>query len=162
MNNKSPYWRKIEEYPDYFVDCWGDVFSTKHNKLRKLKKLVNKVGYYAVDLYKNGKTEKKCVHWLVAECFLGKTNRVVRHLDDNKLNNDVCNLEYGDQADNKYDEVRLWNRKLTHEDITEIKEMRKRGMIYKDIADFFGIDSSFACRICNNKKYKAHERQNRV
>lgn len=47
-----------------------------------------------VNLCKNGKSNTKRVHRLVASAFLGESDLQVDHIDGNKLNNRLDNLEY--------------------------------------------------------------------
>lgn len=53
-------------------------------------------GYLIVDLYKNGEGKTKHVHRLVAETFIGndENKTTVNHIDGNKSNNVVSNLEW--------------------------------------------------------------------
>tara|TARA_R110000744_G_C19063636_1_gene529288 strand:+ start:86 stop:598 length:513 start_codon:yes stop_codon:yes gene_type:complete len=64
---------------------------------RVLKASVNKRGYYQVGLTKDGKTKSRTIHQLVAESFLNHKpfgfKLVVNHIDHNKLNNKLDNLE---------------------------------------------------------------------
>ena len=69
----------------------------------KEKKLnVAKTGYPVVNLYKDNKYKQIPVHRLVAEAFIPNPNNypVVNHLDGNKLNNNVSNLEWCTQQRN--------------------------------------------------------------
>lgn len=60
-------------------------------------------GYLQFILHKNGKTEHKYPHRLVAETFLPNPNNLpeVNHKDENKTNNCVDNLEWCDSKYNK-------------------------------------------------------------
>lgn len=64
----------------------------------KLMKFSMDRGYYKVHLsQENGKGKTKWVHRLVAEAFLGlpvSSDLEVNHIDENKLNNHVSNLEW--------------------------------------------------------------------
>lgn len=59
-------------------------------------------GYQFVCLRKNGKNKNCLVHRLVAEAFIDNPNcyPVVNHIDGNKANNDVSNLEWCTQGQN--------------------------------------------------------------
>lgn len=59
------------------------------NKNKKCK-------YLGVDLHKNGKRKRFLVHRLVAEAFIPNPNNLfeVNHKDENKLNNNINNLEW--------------------------------------------------------------------
>lgn len=76
----------------YQVSNLGNVKSLKTNKI--LKKMLSE--YYHVALYKN-KTKKHIkIHRLVAQAFLPNPNNYdcINHIDENKLNNNVENLEW--------------------------------------------------------------------
>ena len=95
------------EYPGYFVSEEGDVYSswkqgyrnsvTRTDHLRKLKPGTGKVGYKLVGVM-DGKGNRKSVnvHRMVCETFHENPNgyRYVNHIDEDKLNNHVSNLEW--------------------------------------------------------------------
>ena len=93
---KRAYWRPIKGYPDYEISNFGEIISNKCNKRIRLKQSKNGSGYYAVSLYKNKNMNKLLVHRLVAENFIENKykNHEVNHVDANKLNNNVTNLEW--------------------------------------------------------------------
>ena len=89
----------------YQLSNLGNVRSLNYNKAKKIQHLkkvvINKRGYLAVGLSKNGIFKIKTVHRLVAETFISNPNNLpqVNHIDKNKLNNSVTNLEW---CTNKY------------------------------------------------------------
>jgi len=89
----------------YQVSNLGRVKSLRFNKEKILKPAVTK-GYYLVTfrVYPNKKTFR--VHQLVAMAFLGHTpcgfDFVVDHIDSNKMNNNVNNLQIITQRNNIY------------------------------------------------------------
>ena len=95
-------WKPIKDYEYlYLVSNYGEVkrirfINGKHNfeKERILKPILNKDGYMFVRLCKDGKTKNKRIHKLVANAFLGESNLQVDHIDGNKQNNKLGNLEY--------------------------------------------------------------------
>ena len=67
-----------------------------------LKESVGNNGYLHIDLHKDGKTKRVLIHRLVASHFLEKQDGadVINHLDCNKENNSVPNLEWCTQSHN--------------------------------------------------------------
>lgn len=99
----AEYWRDIEGFEGlYKVSTLGRVKSLKDandNYREKIKKQVkDKDGYLRVSLYKNGKMKNCLVHRLVIENFMGKPldndYYSVNHIDENKTNNKLENLQY--------------------------------------------------------------------
>lgn len=94
-------WKPIKDFEGHYqVSNFGRVKSIKFGKEIILKQNIRR-GYYYVGLSKNGKVKYFQVHRLVAEAFLPNTDNLpqVNHKDENKLNNNVDNLEF---CDNKY------------------------------------------------------------
>jgi len=91
-------WKSIEGYEDYEVSNLGRVKSFKVNKEKIMKGSVNSLGYYRVKLSKNKKKKLFNVHVLMAKAFFnhipnGNKGLVVDHIDNNKLNNKLDNLQ---------------------------------------------------------------------
>ena len=89
-------WRDVIGFENlYLVSNLGNVYSIHSKKQLKLK---DNKGYYNVTLFKNGKRYYKIVHRLVAEAFIPNPNnfKEINHKDENKINNNVDNLEWCD------------------------------------------------------------------
>ena len=90
--------KPVEEYPDYAVNEEGVVMSYKQSSKGKiLKGEIHRKGYIVVTLCKPGQRPKaKRVHRLVAEAFIPNPNNLpfINHIDENKTNNQVSNLEW--------------------------------------------------------------------
>ena len=93
------YWKPIKGHPNYEVSNLGNVRSLNWHNERIVKNLYLKrhnKGYLQVELT-DGKTKRMyLVHRLVAQAFLPNPNRLpqVNHIDENKANNSVSNLEW--------------------------------------------------------------------
>jgi hypothetical protein len=90
----------------YAVDDFGNVWSLKYGKYRKLKPGLNSAGYYVVNLYKNKKVKQHLVHRLVTMIFLDNyaEDMQVDHIDGCRLNNKLENLRMVTHQKNQ------WNR----------------------------------------------------
>ena len=87
----------LEEYKDYFVTVDGDVYSSKFNKIRKLKPgyLTTKGSYQIIRLCNGkGKVKNFYIHRLIAQLFLINVNEswAVEHINGNLEDNSVKNL----------------------------------------------------------------------
>ena len=107
-------WKSVKGYEGYYeVSNLGQVRSVDrllpHNRVESrlqpgklLKGEVTYQGYKRVRLSKFSKTKKFNVHRLVAEAFIGDypSGKVINHIDEDKANNKVENLEYITQKEN--------------------------------------------------------------
>lgn len=88
---------KETKYKDYYITENGQVWSKKSNKF--LKQSIGRAGYFRVTiLNEEGKSIGVNVHRLIAEAFIPNPNpkykTQVNHIDENKLNNNISNLEW--------------------------------------------------------------------
>ena len=98
-------WKDIKDYEQlYVVSNTGKIKSLarKNTNGGILKPSHNKDGYLQVILCKNGKTKCFKCHRLVAEQFIPNLNNKpeVNHIDGNKENNDISNLEWVTTSEN--------------------------------------------------------------
>jgi len=80
---------------DYDITEDGKVFSRKRNRFMTPTK--DKNGYYRLSIYVKGEgTKTLYVHKLVAETYIKNLNsyRFVAHIDGNRSNNTINNLEW--------------------------------------------------------------------
>ncbi len=109
----SEIWRDIPDYEDHYqVSNLGNVKSLSRYVFKNGGKFITKEkllskgcdagGYHHVGLCKNGKMKTIKVHRLVAICFIDNPNnyKPVNHLDGNKQNNRVGNLEWNSDKQN--------------------------------------------------------------
>lgn len=94
-------WKDIEGYEGlYQVNNLGRVKRVTTGRV--LKGMKDKCGYLTVDLYKNGSKSKKKIHRLVAQAFISnpESKPQVNHIDENKTNNMISNLEWSTAKEN--------------------------------------------------------------
>lgn len=89
--------KQIDSFKNYFVSDTGKVFSNaKCKNMFELKQHIKPDGYLSVTLYDKKRRKTFLVHRLVAEAFIlnPKNKPTVNHIDGNKQNNNVNNLEW--------------------------------------------------------------------
>ncbi len=88
-------WKKIEDYPMYSVSDKGRVWNDRDDR-EVVGCLDCSNGYLVVNLYNEFGHHKIAVHRLVASAFIPnpENKRTVNHIDCNKTNNDISNLEW--------------------------------------------------------------------
>lgn len=174
-------WHDIKNYEGYYqVSNFGNVkgldrkITTVYGKQRLLKgkmmKLVkDRDGYLTVKLSKNNTLKHGKVHRLVAESFLDEISykNEVNHIDGNKENNKIENLEWCTSSENRKHAVE--NRllkvvgsenpmsKLNEENVTKIRalynENKKQNNILK-LATEFGVSFQTIWEIVAFKSWK--------
>ena len=92
--------KQIYNYDNYMIDENGNVFNKIINKY--LKGSIGENGYKYYRLYQNNHKKMYYAHRLVAEHFLNNPNNfpVVNHIDGNKLNNNINNLQWVTYSEN--------------------------------------------------------------
>jgi hypothetical protein len=90
-------WKEVKGYDGYLISNLGNVKSFRRNREKLLNPSIDGSGYLTVSLYDNKIKRTKKIHQLVAIAFLNHNNcgykLVVNHINFNKLDNNVSNLE---------------------------------------------------------------------
>ena len=160
--------KQIPEFLNYAITKDGKVWSCNRNKWLKYDK--SNKGYLRVTLCKNGKTKHKYIHRLILETYVGKCLKGMecRHLDGNKLNNELDNLQWGTHSDNAQDAMRhktyrTANQngesntqcKLTEQEVRMIVYMWKTGLYaQKEIANIYNISRRNVSHIVCKRTWK--------
>ena len=138
-------WKPIPKYENYKVSNLGNIKNVNYRGTGKTKIIKgHKInGYVYIALRKNNKTKMFLLHRLVAQLFIPNIDNkpCINHIDCNRQNNMVNNLEWCTQKENiQYmDKLkrRVANKKLNEEEVKIIKEKKKQGYLYKDIWKLF-------------------------
>ena len=146
---------KILGYKNYIVTDKGEVINTNTN--HALKKQVNNCGYYRVELSRSGKQKKYFVHRLVASAYIENSDNLpqVNHLNGDKLDNKISNLEWCTASHNHKHSYKYLGRPVTRifdtdnvctkikkSDIPDLIE-RKKSMTYKALALEVGVHPKY-------------------
>lgn len=153
-------WKAIEGYPDYQVSNLGRVKSLKFNREIILKPRIKNYAY--VSLSFNSLCNNFYIHRLVAIAFIpNPENKLeVNHIDGNKYNNSVSNLEWNTSKENKSHAktIGLYNQKgcnsvnskVTEKDVLEI---RNSNLSYVKLSKIYKISPSSIFNIKNKKTW---------
>ena len=144
----------------YAVSNRGDAYRSKRDgTLKRLRPLLDDRGRPHVHLGRGRgqQPERVRVSRLVAESFLGdppEGKTLVLHWDDDRRNNEVGNLRYGDHSDNWRDAVRNGRRVLKHSDqaVDRVRELGRAGWNLRAISDATGVSESHASRILSGQR----------
>jgi hypothetical protein len=151
----------------YLVSKDGNVYSLKHKRL--LKQILTKAGYKRVWLWDGGlgKMKGELVHRMVATTYIPnpKNKPHINHLDYNRSNNNVENLEWCTPKENNaysniwyYAGLAIKEKKswLKSNEVCSKKTLCiETGIIYKSCSEAarqLGISSKNISRVCIGKR----------
>lgn len=142
------------------------VMSASGKFYLELEESPDVMGYAQIRIQGKGRCVRERVHRLVWEIMNGMKvphGMVVRHLNDDKTDNRIENLEAGSQAQNILDAVRngktsrgARNRhaKIKAEPvIREIRQRREGGETLRTLADEYGLTVATICDICKRRTW---------
>jgi hypothetical protein len=146
-------WRKTQ-YKYYEVSNFGRVRSKKRKEIYIMNQRVSDNGYKQVWISDSGKSYNRTVHRLVAKAFIPNTfnKPEVNHIDGDKTNNHISNLEWATRKENENHARRWlgkndalprgeehWNSVLNWEMVRDIRAMYNSGKRISEIAGITGI-----------------------
>lgn len=166
---------EVDDYtPEYFVDVKGYEGKYRVSNKGRVYSLLNDMfrvstiggrGYYEVGLHNNGKRKTVKIHRLIANHFISnpKKKKEVNHIDGDKTNNSISNLEWCTRRENNK-HARLTglnkdmgethhNAKLKESDILMIRELRSSGLTHREIASKFNVTRKCITSILNKKRW---------
>lgn len=135
-------------------------------KGRTLVPIRNVSGYLRVAIFP---PPKRCVfvHKLVAEAFIGHRphGKQINHVNGNKSDNRVENLEYITPSENMRHAlvngfhppihgVHQWRSVLSDAKVKRIRELRKAGKKLNELAEMFGVTFSNISNVCRRVSWK--------
>lgn len=103
-------WKQIDGYENYSVSDTGLIRNDETSHL--LKQFDTSTGYKIVHLYKNKKMKNFKVHRLVAQAFIpnSKQEKCVNHINGDKQDNRIENLEWCSHSQNNIHSYRTLGR----------------------------------------------------
>lgn len=178
-------WRDVKGYEGlYQVSNLGNVKSLSrlkqnHSKKQlipeKLKSFrVDPQGYLMLDLYKNNKPKTFRVHRLVAETFIqnDKAKETVNHIDGDKSNNRVDNLEWATfkEQNSHFYENKLKSQESIDKAVSAMTKATSKKVICLNTGEIFnsaseaaryvGISPSLIMRCCRGERKSGGKGEN--
>ena len=160
-------WKPLSEYKGIKVSSLGRIRKAA-NKRRKERILTefpkDRDGYYMCSVQKlDGTWTSQPVHRLVAKAFIDNpyNKDIVNHIDGNRINNKVENLEWVTAKENVYHSFKYGNRKICKEvprktiltdfQISQIDNLRTLYTV-NQISKLFNIEYQSLKNIIHKKK----------
>lgn len=150
-------WKDIEGYEGlYKVSNDGRVWSIKSNKEMKIQ---DNKGYSIVCLRKDGKKKNCRVHRLVAQAFIPnpEDKPQVNHIDEDRSNNHVTNLEWATASEN----INHGTRNIKHAEklSVPINQYNMNGEFIKSFTSYTAVEKELGFNRTNvrNCAYGKHK-----
>lgn len=146
---------KIKDFPGYDISNFGRIRSNLKGKTVILRPRLNRNGYQKVYLTNPEQRKNKFVHRLVLETFVGACPEGMEgsHIDGNKENNNLHNLNWESRTDNvrRRSDSKL---KLSYLKASWIRLLLNKGWSVKKLCKEFEVTNPQIYRIKNNKQWK--------
>lgn len=163
---RSLEFRSIVGYEGHYeVSNTGLIISLKRGGRKVMKGSLDSYGYLLVSLNLNGEKTHK-IHRLVALTFIPnpENKKEVNHLDGDKTNNNVSNLEWSTYEENMQHSRDIGLRqtygskshlhKIVERDATKIREERDSGVPVKVLANKYGLSSSGIYKVLSGTTWR--------
>lgn len=160
--------KPIEGFEDrYMITDTGEVYSIFSKRF--ISKEIDHDGYYRVHLSKDNRKKHEKINRLVACAFLPNPENKpeVNHIDGNKTNNSVSNLEWCSHLENRKHAIAtgLWdmngekspNAKLTWDAVKQIRSeyiARDREHGGEALARRYGVSAPLILMVVHNKIWR--------
>ena len=157
---------QITDYPNYEVNINGGIRNKETKKT--LLPILNTTGYYKVSLFKDKKSKSCSIHRIVALTLIPNPHNLkeINHIDGDKSNNSVKNLEWCSRKDNAKHSYNLGLQKAKRgkenplhkpvEQYTLDNVFIKKWDCVMDIERELGIKNGAISNCCLGKSKKSH------
>ena len=161
-------WKPVKEFEEYYlISSLGNVKTIKTGKLRKIQ--IHEDGYLCLLFCVNRIRYTKYIHILKAEAWIPNPLNLpeVNHIDGNKQNNELINLEWCTHIENleharrtglinsdtQVRGIDVYGVKLTEQQVIEIRSLKGK-LRGNKIAKIYGVDKSTIYDIFHNVTWK--------
>lgn len=155
---EHPYWK------GYYATKNGSVIGRKG---KPLKPIVHHTGYRAITLRQDGRQKQVRIHRFVWECLVGEIPEglVINHIDGDKANNALDNLETITNKENTQHAYRLGlmkgesgernsMSKLSNEQAKRLILESQEGYSNKELGDKYNLHPNYVSLIRHRKRWK--------
>ena len=163
-------WKDMVGFEDFYcVSEQGDILSKR--TMGKLSQSKTGSGYYKVTLSVCGIQYYRMIHRLVGLAWIPnpENKRTINHIDGDKTNNNVSNLEWATYSENcqhacdtglhipyNSEGIRNSNSKLSEEDVRSIRELLSLNRYYdREIASMFNVTRSAISYIKHKRSWRS-------
>lgn len=154
-NDNHEVWKPVKGLEKYEVSSRGCIKNITNGSI--LSGSINNKGYRRFDLCIGGKRNVKSGHRMVADAFLSKApgKHYVNHIDGDKCNNNVANLEWCTHKENMIHAYSILGREQSNARPCRCIET---GIAYGSTAEaarIIGMAEPSISRCCNGKRNTA-------
>ena len=143
----------------------SDLGRVRNSRGTVLKDRILWTGYNRAALNKNGCAKSHFIHRIVCAAFIGPipVGKEVNHIDGDRLNNRIENLEYVTRKENAAHRKVLGtsgvgetnpNAKLKPDDVRAIRRLRGLGVSRRNVADNFGVSVFMVTKLTNGDNWQ--------
>jgi hypothetical protein len=148
----------INEFDNYAISNLGNIKNVKTGRVLKL--CLNPRGYYSYTFYKKGIRKTFRIHRLVALYFIDNPNNLpyVNHIDGNKTNNRVENLEWCTAKQND-EHARRTGLKVQEKPVLAENVESGEKIAFKSVSEagaILGINKGTISKVLHGKRNKVH------
>lgn len=160
--------REVPGFPGYYASEEGSIWSMRSGSKRLIQpRLKHGYWYVTISVYVGGKRQRHRhpAHRLVCMAFHGlppDDKPLACHRNGIRTDSRPCNLRWGDHADNAADAIRhgtlgpgmlARRRKLTDEQVAEIRNRLRSGERDKDLADEYGVSRYYPTQLLEGRNW---------
>lgn len=158
----APQLRECPSYPGYAASQLGEIFKIKDGVFVPMKLSKTRSGHLTASTRKNNRRRTEYAHRLVMDAWVGPSDLVVDHIDNNPANNFLYNLQYVTREEN----LRLMGErgrsprnerhsacKLSNDQVLEIRKLESC-LSSRKVAALYGICHNHVQNIWKRKLRK--------
>ena len=150
---------KIEGFEKYEVSNLGKVRNIKSGRV--LKTSLNNNGYLRLFLCENNKRKHLYLHRIIATAFIDNPDEkpCVNHIDENKLNNDLSNLEWCTVRENLIHGTRM--KRIAEKHFKKVIQLDSNDNVLNEFESMTqaekktGVLLKYISRCCNGRSKSA-------